>query len=180
MDLNPNDIILLKNADLYSAVIGLILPIILASIMNSAWDRRLQVVTMLVAVGISAGITVFFTKEGSATLMAGDWARFALLTGATATISYRHIWKPLGVDGWLKDHFLNKTPPMKVDRSGGIMLTGIDTDMYRSSGIDPTSTARVGNDPHFPVIETSKGPIPDPLGYEQSPMKAEDDPEYRE
>jgi hypothetical protein len=107
--MDPNAPISLTNADLFAGVAGFLLPLVIGSIANSEWDRRLQAVTAFVAVLIVATGTVFFSGQLNTT----DWIRTALIVLTTTITSYQGVMKPMGIDSWLKNNFLN-TPKAKV------------------------------------------------------------------
>lgn len=83
----------MSNLEMWSLVVGFLLPILIAVIQQEAWPSWLRSVTMFVICLIAAAGTVYF--QGRFDLQ--DYVTSALLIVVTAIGTYKGIWQPTGI-----------------------------------------------------------------------------------
>jgi hypothetical protein len=88
----------MSNLDMLSAIVGALLPALVATINRSRWPAWAKGLVMLgssVAVGAA---TAALTGD----LTGKTWAQSALIVGGAATAAYRLWWHPTGIGSMIE------------------------------------------------------------------------------
>lgn len=79
--------------EMWSAIVGFLLPPVLSVIQQTGWSPRLRAVVAFVGCLVAAAGTVLI--QGGWTWE--RWVEASLLTLVTALATYRNLWKPTGI-----------------------------------------------------------------------------------
>jgi uncharacterized membrane protein YfcA len=82
-----------NNLEMWSLIVGFLLPIVIAFIQQEKWSEVIRSVTMFIVCVIAATGTVYFS--GHFNLQ--DLVTSALLIIVTAIGTYKGIWQPTGI-----------------------------------------------------------------------------------
>lgn len=80
----------MTNQDMYAAILGTVMPAIIAFVNQRRWPNWVR---GLVALGLSI-ITGFLASYFRGNVFGGDWVRTALVVATAAVVSYHVWWKP--------------------------------------------------------------------------------------
>lgn len=78
---------------MYSALVGFLLPPVLAIVIQSSWSQRAQAVVAFLACLIAGAGTAYFEAD----LDGRTWVSSALVVLTTGLATYRNFWKPTGI-----------------------------------------------------------------------------------
>ncbi len=135
--------------DIWTGVVSAGLPLLIAAIMTREWDERLETVMSALVIVIASVVSAIVGGYINITNLnwqdTGEWLKLLGITFMVTKTSYQHFWKSIGLDGWLKDNFLN-TPKTKVELES----------VNRVSATELTAPKAVG-DRHY--VETDAGEI---------------------
>jgi VIT1/CCC1 family predicted Fe2+/Mn2+ transporter len=83
----------MTDAQMYAAIIGFFLPLVMSVIIQTGWDKRAQAVLLFVVVLIVSVGTLYFTGQ----LEGRSLVSSVLLTFVTSIAAYHGLWKPTQV-----------------------------------------------------------------------------------
>jgi hypothetical protein len=78
---------------MYSALVGFLLPPVLAIVMQSSWSQRAKAVVAFLACLVAGAGTAYFEAD----LDGRTWISASLVVVTTALATYRNFWKPTGI-----------------------------------------------------------------------------------
>ena len=82
----------MTNLAQWSALVGFLLPLLIAIVQQSHWSRRTRTVVGAIAVTVAALVTAATENK----LNWDTWATSLIWIAVTAYTSYRNVWIPLG------------------------------------------------------------------------------------
>lgn len=88
----------MSNLAQWSALVGFVIPILVAVVVQSKWSRAVRTVIGVAASLVAATVTALVEAK----LTAGTWATSSIWVLTTAMVSYRNIWVPLGAAPWVE------------------------------------------------------------------------------
>lgn len=104
--------------DIWTGVVSVGLPLVIASIMTREWDERLETLMSALVIVIASIVSAIVGGYIDVTNLnwqdTGEWLKLLGITFTITKTSYEHFWKSIGLDGWLKDNFLI-TPKTRVE-----------------------------------------------------------------
>lgn len=83
----------MSNFEMWSLVVGFLLPPVLAVVQQSSWSPRLRAVVAFAACAVAGAGVAYF--QGS--LTGQRFVEAGLLVLVTAVATYRNFWKPTGI-----------------------------------------------------------------------------------
>ena len=83
----------MENIELWSLVVGFLLPPVLSIIMQSHWSDQVQAVVAFVACLLAGAGTAYFQGD----LTAKRWVEASLVVLVTTIATYKGFWKPTRV-----------------------------------------------------------------------------------
>lgn len=86
-----------------SALIGFLLPILIAVVQKSHWSRAVKTVVGAIVCIIVATITAIV--HGDVTTW-HEWATALIFIFGAALVTYRNVWVPLGAAPWIEANVL--------------------------------------------------------------------------
>lgn len=95
----------MSNLAQWSALVGFVLPLLVAIVQQSHWSRAVRTVIGIIAVIISAGVTAFVENK----LNWNNWATSLIAIATVAFTTYRNVWVPLGAADWVEAVTSKKT-----------------------------------------------------------------------
>jgi hypothetical protein len=87
-----------SNLSQWSALVGFILPLVVAIVQQSHFSRTARTIIGAVSVVVSAVITALLQN----TLDWNTWATSVIWIATTAFTAYRNVWVPLGAADWIE------------------------------------------------------------------------------
>ena len=83
----------MTNFQMWSLIVGFVLPPVLAVIQQSGWSDRLRAVVAFLACAVAGAGVAYFQGD----LTAKRFVEAGLVVLVTAIATYRNFWKPTGV-----------------------------------------------------------------------------------
>jgi type III secretory pathway component EscS len=104
--------------DIWTGVVSVGLPLLIAAIMARDWNEKLETVLSALVIVIASIVSAIVGGYVDLTNLnwqdTGEWLKLLGITFTITKTSYEHFWKSIGLDGWLKENFL-VTPKKKVE-----------------------------------------------------------------
>jgi len=85
----------MENRELWSAVVGILLPAVIAVVKQADWSKAAKTVAALLVCVLAGAVTAYF--DGA--LTPTDLAKDVMVIILAAQTAYRAFWKPSGIDG---------------------------------------------------------------------------------
>lgn len=90
----------------WAALVGFILPLVVAIVQQSHWSRTVRTVIGAICVVVAAVVTALVEDKFNM----HQWATSLIFIALTAYSSYTHIWVPIGAAPWIQNHILATNP----------------------------------------------------------------------
>lgn len=97
----------MSNLEMYALVVGFLMPLLLAVIIQSHWSSGLKATLAFGACLVAAAGTVYFQQPDWDW---HDWIGSSLLVLVTAIASYKGVWKPTGISDGIETNTNVVTP----------------------------------------------------------------------
>jgi len=83
----------MSDLDMWTLVVGFVLPLVLSVIIQTGWSPRLQAILAFVVAAIVAAVTLYLKND----LTGRSWVSATLVILVTAIATYHGFWKPTNV-----------------------------------------------------------------------------------
>lgn len=83
----------MSNLEMWSLIVGFLLPPVLAFVIQTGWSQRLQSVVAFAAAAVAGAATAYFQGE----LTKERFVESGLFVLVTTIATYKGFWKPTGV-----------------------------------------------------------------------------------
>lgn len=114
-----------------SALLGAVFPLLAAFFKQSGLSKQANTAICVVLAGIES--LVLLVSQGQ--LTAENWSTSFVLLYTTAGASFKNLWQPLGIEGWLKSATSVIKPPGVVEAHPSMVVDPLD--VVDTAMVDP-------------------------------------------